>query len=792
MLHIGLDVGSTTVKIAVLDDENNAIYKNYQRHYSDIKKTIAEVLGGCLETIDEKNVTVAVTGSGGISVSHWLGIPFVQEVSAGTTAIQTFIPQTDVAIELGGEDAKITYLTGGIEQRMNGSCAGGTGAFIDQMASLLNTDITGINELAKDYTTIYPIASRCGVFAKSDIQPLLNDGAKKSDVAASIFQSVVNQTISGLACGKPIRGHVAFLGGPLHYLSELRKRFIETLQLDDEHIVFPPDANLFVAMGASLAENREELSVDKLRDDLKALATVEVHEVERLAPLFKDEQELKEFCDRHAKAVIPVKELSEAEGPCYLGIDAGSTTTKATLINKDGDILYSHYGNNMGDPLKSVIEIVKDVYSKMPEKAYIAKSTATGYGEHLIKAALGVDFGEIETMAHYKAAEKILPGVEFILDIGGQDMKCIKIKNGVVDNVMLNEACSSGCGSFIETFAKSLNYDIADFAHIAITARTPIDLGSRCTVFMNSKVKQAQKEGASVADISAGLAYSVIKNALLKVIKLTDPKDLGKNIVVQGGTFYNDAVLKSFEVISGRTAIRPDISGIMGAFGAALIARNKYKEGFVTTMLPIEEIRKLTYESSMTRCKGCTNNCLLTINKFSNGKRFITGNRCEKGVGLKKNADNIPNLFEYKLGRIFGYESLKPEEAKRGVIGVPRVLNMYENYPFWHTFLTKLGFSVVLSPKSSRDIYSLGIESIPSESECYPAKISHGHVMWLLKNGIKSIFYPCVPYEMNETPEANNHYNCPIVASYAENIKNNMEELKADDITFIRPFVAGQ
>ena len=790
MLHIGLDVGSTTVKIAVLDDENNAVYKNYQRHYSDIKKTIAEVLGGCLETIDEKNVTVAVTGSGGISVSHWLGIPFVQEVSAGTTAIQTFIPQTDVAIELGGEDAKITYLTGGIEQRMNGSCAGGTGAFIDQMASLLNTDITGINELAKDYTTIYPIASRCGVFAKSDIQPLLNDGAKKSDVAASIFQSVVNQTISGLACGKPIRGHVAFLGGPLHYLSELRKRFIETLQLDDEHIVFPPDANLFVAMGASLAENREELSVDKLRDDLKALADVEVHEVERLAPLFKDEQELKEFCDRHAKAVIPVKELSEAEGPCYLGIDAGSTTTKATLINKDGDILYSHYGNNMGDPLKSVIEIVKDVYSKMPEKAYIAKSTATGYGEHLIKAALGVDFGEIETMAHYKAAEKILPGVEFILDIGGQDMKCIKIKNGVVDNVMLNEACSSGCGSFIETFAKSLNYDIADFAHIAITARTPIDLGSRCTVFMNSKVKQAQKEGASVADISAGLAYSVIKNALLKVIKLTDPKDLGKNIVVQGGTFYNDAVLKSFEVISGRTAIRPDISGIMGAFGAALIARNKYKEGFVTTMLPIEEIRKLTYESSMTRCKGCTNNCLLTINKFSNGKRFITGNRCEKGVGLKKNADNIPNLFEYKLGRIFGYESLKPEEAKRGVIGVPRVLNMYENYPFWHTFLTKLGFSVVLSPKSSRNIYSLGIESIPSESECYPAKISHGHVMWLLKNGIKSIFYPCVPYEMNETPEANNHYNCPIVASYAENIKNNMEELKADDITFIRPFVA--
>ena len=507
--------------------------------------------------------------------------------------------------------------------------------------------------------------------------------------------------------------------------------------------------------------------------------------VERLAPLFESDEDYEKFKADHNKYAVKRGDLATYKGNCFIGVDAGSTTTKVALVGSDGELLYDFYSSNNGSPLNTTIRAIKDIYSKLPEGAVIAGSCSTGYGEALIKQALSLDFGEVETIAHYTAAAFFDPEVDCILDIGGQDMK-----NGVVDNVMLNEACSSGCGSFIETFAKSLNYDIADFAHIAITARTPIDLGSRCTVFMNSKVKQAQKEGASVADISAGLAYSVIKNALLKVIKLTDPKDLGKNIVVQGGTFYNDAVLKSFEVISGRTAIRPDISGIMGAFGAALIARNKYKEGFVTTMLPIEEIRKLTYESSMTRCKGCTNNCLLTINKFSNGKRFITGNRCEKGVGLKKNADNIPNLFEYKLGRIFGYESLKPEEAKRGVIGVPRVLNMYENYPFWHTFLTKLGFSVVLSPKSSRNIYSLGIESIPSESECYPAKISHGHVMWLLKNGIKSIFYPCVPYEMNETPEANNHYNCPIVASYAENIKNNMEELKADDITFIRPFVA--
>ena len=785
MYTLGIDIGSTTVKVAVLDKDNKILFSDYKRHFANIKETLKDLVQEAKDALGENEVNPCITGSGGLALAQLIGVPFTQEVVCVSEALQDYAPQTDVAIELGGEDAKIIYFTNGIEQRMNGVCAGGTGSFIDQMATLLQTDASGLNDYAKDYDTIYPIAARCGVFAKTDIQPLINEGATKPNLAASIFQAVVNQTISGLACGKPIKGNVAFLGGPLHFLPELKNAFIRTLNLTGDAIIDPGHSHLFAAVGAAMNSKPEvSMTLSELIHALSQELNLSSG-VERLAPLFESDEDYEKFKADHNKYAVKRGDLATYKGNCFIGVDAGSTTTKVALVGADGELLYDFYSSNNGSPLNTTIRAIKDIYSKLPEGAVIAGSCSTGYGEALIKQALSLDFGEVETIAHYTAAAFFDPEVDCI-----QDMKCIKIKNGVVDNVMLNEACSSGCGSFIETFAKSLNYDIADFAHIAITARTPIDLGSRCTVFMNSKVKQAQKEGASVADISAGLAYSVIKNALLKVIKLTDPKDLGKNIVVQGGTFYNDAVLKSFEVISGRTAIRPDISGIMGAFGAALIARNKYKEGFVTTMLPIEEIRKLTYESSMTRCKGCTNNCLLTINKFSNGKRFITGNRCEKGVGLKKNADNIPNLFEYKLGRIFGYESLKPEEAKRGVIGVPRVLNMYENYPFWHTFLTKLGFSVVLSPKSSRNIYSLGIESIPSESECYPAKISHGHVMWLLKNGIKSIFYPCVPYEMNETPEANNHYNCPIVASYAENIKNNMEELKADDITFIRPFVA--
>ncbi len=788
MLHIGLDVGSTTVKIAVLDNENKPIFKNYQRHYSDIKKTIAEVLGGCLDTVTDEKATIAVTGSGGISVSNWLGIPFVQEVSAGTNAIEKFIPQTDVAIELGGEDAKITYLTGGIEQRMNGTCAGGTGAFIDQMAALLNTDITGLNELAKDYTTIYPIASRCGVFAKSDIQPLLNDGARKSDVAASIFQSVVNQTISGLACGKPIRGHVAFLGGPLHYLSELRKRFIETLELDDEHIVFPPDANLFVAMGAALADNRGEIDIKELKNSLATLSTVEVHEVERLAPLFANEEEKKAFSERHAKAVIPVKDLSQHEGKCYLGVDAGSTTTKAVLIDEKGEILYSHYGNNMGDPLKSVIGILKDIYSKMPEKAYIAKSTATGYGEHLIKAALGVDFGEIETMAHYKAAERILPGVEFILDIGGQDMKCMRVKNGEIESILLNEACSSGCGSFIQNFANALGMESAEFAKIGLTAENPVDLGSRCTVFMNSRVKQAQKEGASVADISAGLSYSVVKNALFKVIKIRDPKAMGEKIIVQGGTFLNDSVLRAFELTCGREVVRPDKAGLMGAYGSALVALERDDNSGSTTA-KLDKLEGFEIKKTTARCGKCSNNCLLTISRFNDGTKYITNNRCERGAGLGTKKSALPNLFEYKYKRLFDYTPLPEDKAERGVVGIPRVLGLYENYPFWFTLFTKLGYSVKLSPKSSREIYDRGIETMPSESVCYPAKLSHGHIMSLLDDGVKFIFYPSVPYEMDNGGGGDNHYNCPVVATYSEVIKNSVPELREKEIKFMNPFL---
>ena len=791
MFHIGLDVGSTTVKIVVIDETGNAVHKKYQRHYSDIKKTIAEVLAEGLDKIDKSGVeiaTVAVTGSGGINVAKWLDIPFVQEVTAGAVAIEKLIPETDVAIELGGEDAKITYLKGGIEQRMNGTCAGGTGAFIDQMAALLNTDITGLNEMAKEAETIYPIASRCGVFAKSDIQPLLNDGAKKSDVAASVFQSVVNQTISGLACGKPIRGKVAFLGGPLHYLSELRKRFIVTLGLKPEEIIFPDDANLFVATGAALSDNRGEVSVKELRGNIGKLSQVETHEVERLDPLFKNEDEKKAFMERHAKAKIGTAELASHKGKCYLGVDAGSTTTKAVLINEKGEVLYSYYNNNMGDPLKSVIGILKEIYSLMPKDAYIAKATATGYGEHLIKAALKIDYGEIETMAHYKAAERMLPGVEFILDIGGQDMKCIRVKNGEIQSILLNEACSSGCGSFIENFATALGMTSAEFAQLGLTAVHPVDLGSRCTVFMNSRVKQAQKEGASVADISAGLSYSVVKNALFKVIKIRDPKDMGDKIIVQGGTFMNNSVLRAFELTCGREAVRPDKAGLMGAYGSALIAMSR-DDGEGSTIASLEQLESFSITKSTARCGRCSNNCLLTISKFGDGTRFITNNRCERGAGLGTKKSELPNLFDYKYKRLFGYKSLEKDEAKRGVVGLPRVLGMYENYPFWHTFFTKLGYSVLLSPDSSREIYELGIETMPSESVCYPAKLSHGHIEWLIKNGAEIIFYPSLPYEMDCGGKGDNHYNCPVVATYGEVIKNSIPELREHSVNFMNPFL---
>ncbi len=789
-LHLGLDVGSTTVKLVILDKNCNLLYSNYQRHFSDIKKTIFQIVNEAYCSFQDDDVTVTVTGSGGISVSKWLGLNFIQEVIAGTKAIEKFIPQTNVAIELGGEDAKITYFDNGVDQRMNGTCAGGTGAFIDQMASLLQTDAEGLNELAKGHSVIYPIAARCGVFAKTDIQPLLNEGAAREDISASVFQSVVNQTISGLACGRPIKGNVAFLGGPLNYLSELRKRFIETLKLKVEQVIFPENSQLFIAIGAALASRITKfIPFEALKRRLPLLDDVSIQEVERLRPLFKSAGELDEFIKRHEGSRVGRRELKDFTGDCFLGIDAGSTTTKLALVDEAGALLYSYYGSNKGSPLKSVLKCLKELYTTLPEGARIVNSTVTGYGEALVKAALKVDIGEIETIAHYKAAEKFLPGVDFILDIGGQDMKCLQIKNGVIDSIMLNEACSSGCGSFIETFAHSLNMAVEQFSKEALLAGNPVDLGSRCTVFMNSRVKQAQKEGATVGDISAGLSYSVIKNALFKVIKIRDPKALGEKMVVQGGTFYNDAILRSFEMISGREAVRPDIAGIMGAYGAALIASERYVDGYETTILNINQLDSFDFELSTGRCKLCSNNCMLTINSFSGGSKFISGNRCERGSGVVKKKEDIPNLYEYKYDRIFGYEPLKEENAERGVIGIPRVLNIYENYPFWFTLFTELKFRIELSPRSSKRLYELGIETMPSESVCYPAKLVHGHIMSLVNKGIKLIFYPCLPYERKELQDADNHYNCPIVTSYSEVIKNNMDVLREKGIRFMNPFL---
>ena len=788
---LGIDIGSTTVKIAILDENQTLLFADYQRHFANIQETLADLLQKAYDKLGECTLHPVITGSGGLTLANHLEIPFVQEVIAVSSSLQTMAPQTDVAIELGGEDAKIIYFEGGnIEQRMNGICAGGTGSFIDQMASLLQTDAPGLNEYAKNYKALYPIAARCGVFAKTDIQPLINEGATKEDLSASIFQAVVNQTISGLACGKPIRGHVAFLGGPLHFLSELKAAFIRTLKLDEEHTIVPENSHLFAAIGSALNAKKEvAVSLTDLKDRLRHSIKLDF-EVERMEPLFSSEEDYREFTERQSSYRVATGDLSTYSGNCYLGIDAGSTTTKTALVGEDGSLLYSFYSSNNGSPLNTAIRSIQEIYSQLPEDAHIAYACSTGYGEALIKAALLLDEGEVETVSHYYAAAFFDPEVDCILDIGGQDMKCIKIKNQTVDSVQLNEACSSGCGSFIETFAKSLNYSVQDFAKAALFAQHPIDLGTRCTVFMNSKVKQAQKEGAEVSDISAGLAYSVIKNALYKVIKVSDASELGKHIVVQGGTFYNDAVLRSFEKIADCHAIRPDIAGIMGAFGAALIARERYEEGKETTMLPIEKINSLKYTTSMANCRGCTNNCRLTINKFSGGRQFVSGNRCERGIGKEKNKEHIPNLYEYKYKRIFSYEPLSADKAVRGKVGIPRVLNMFENYPFWFTFFTKLNYEVVLSPTSTRKIYELGIESIPSESECYPAKMAHGHVSWLLKKGIKFIFYPCIPYERNEFPDAVNHYNCPIVTSYAENIKNNVDELHNPEIDFRNPFLA--
>ena len=787
--RVGIDIGSTTVKLVLLNEKKELVFGRYMRHGARTQEALATLLREAKTEVGDCLLLPRITGSGSINLGMALGIPFVQEVVAVASALQFVAPQTDVAIELGGEDAKIIYFKGGLEERMNGVCAGGTGAFIDQMAALLQTDASGLNAEAANYKEIYPIAARCGVFAKTDIQPLINEGATRADLAASIFQAVVQQTISGLACGKPIRGCVAFLGGPLHFLPELKKAFIRTLKLTSENIVDPENAHLFAAMGGAL-EADDSLSIP-LSDLLEKLERgVEMaFELKRLDPLFSDQTDYDSFRARHDKAVVAKADLSTYSGDCFLGIDAGSTTTKLALIGSQGQLLFSFYANNQGNPIKTAMTAMAELGKTLPASARIVRSCSTGYGERLLKSAFCLDEGEVETVAHTAAAAFFDPQVDCVLDIGGQDMKCIKLKNGVVENVLLNEACSSGCGSFIENFANSLGFTAKDFAKEALFAPNPVDLGTRCTVFMNSNVKQAQKEGATVPDISAGLAYSVIKNALFKVIKLADSSDLGRHVVVQGGTFYNQAVLRAFERIADVEATCPDISGIMGAFGAALLARQRY-QGQPTTMLSLEEIKNLTYTTTATRCGGCANNCMLTVNRFPGGRRHITGNRCEKGLGGRGGAKDVPNLFAYKRQRMFAYEPLTEEQAHRGVIGIPRVLNLYENYPFWATFFKELGFRVVLSPFSDRNLYSLGMESIPSESECYPAKLAHGHVQWLVDQGIKTIFHPCVFYEKKETASAQNHFNCPIVVSYPENLKNNVEAVADGNVRYVRPFIA--
>ena len=785
----GIDIGSTTVKLVLLDEEGKLLFGEYRRHCAHTQEALSALLREAREQVGDCALRAKITGSGAINLAKALGIPFVQEVVAVADALRREAPQTDVAIELGGEDAKIIYFGTTLEERMNGVCAGGTGSFIDQMAALLQTDAAGLDREAEKYQQIYPIAARCGVFAKTDIQPLINEGATKADLAVSIFQAVVNQTISGLACGKPIRGHVAFLGGPLHFLPQLKVAFIRTLKLTDETAIDPPNSHLFAAMGAALDETAcEALPIASLIDRLTSGVEM-AFELHRLPALFASQGDYDAFCARHARAVVEKGDLASYTGGCFLGVDAGSTTTKLALIGERGELLWSYYANNQGSPIETAKRAVSALARELPEGAHILRECSTGYGEALLKAAFSLDEGEVETIAHCTAAAFFDPQVDCVLDIGGQDMKCIKLHNGSVDNVLLNEACSSGCGSFIENFAASLGYSAEDFAKEALFAPHPVDLGTRCTVFMNSNVKQAQKEGAGVPDISAGLAYSVIKNALYKVIKLADPSELGAHVVVQGGTFYNKAVLRAFERISGAEAVCPDISGLMGAFGAALIARSHY-HGQETAMLPLTEIETLEYKTQTLHCGGCSNRCMLTVTRFPGGRRYTTGNRCEKGAGNTDAHEKGADLFAYKRERLFCYPPLAAEAAPRGELGIPRVLNMYENYPFWATFFKALGFRVILSPLSDRRLYERGMESIPSESECYPAKLAHGHVQWLIDEGVHTIFHPCVFFEHQETPDAQNHFNCPIVVSYPENLKNNVEAAADGEVEYLKPFLA--
>ena len=835
---MGIDIGSTTIKVVVLDAEEHIVYKHYARHFSDIPTALVTNLTALKDVVGPSRFRFALTGSAGMGIAQRLQLPFVQEVIAAATAVKKLIPQTDTMVELGGEDAKIMYFGSAPEERMNGVCAGGTGAFIDHMAALLNTDAKGLNDLAAKAKRIYTIASRCGVFAKTDIQALMNDGASKEDIAKSIFQAVVNQTIGNLAQGREITGNVAFLGGPLYFLPELKKRFVETLKMDPEKVVSVEDGAYFVAVGSALSDEAKELEFKDLTANLdKAEAGHGIARDERLA-LFRSEGEYDAFIERHNKDKVKRGDLSSYAGPVYVGIDAGSTTTKIVAIGKDKEILYTDYGSNQGSPLKIVIKELTGLYKAMPDTAYIAGCLTTGYGEKIVKAALHADAGEVETFAHYRAAYEFCPEVTCVLDIGGQDMKCFLINNGNIGKITLNEACSAGCGSFIENFAQGLGMTAAEFADKAMDSKTPVDLGTRCTVFMNSRVKQAQKEGAPLADISAGIGLSVIKNALFKVMQLKDTRELGDHIVVQGGTFYNNAVLRNMEKLLGMDVIRPDIAGLMGAYGAAILSLEQTEKEMEeaaaattagangvaastannvaattpgrSTLLPLEDLQNFTVTTKSYRCNGCGNHCLVTMQTFPDGGRYFTGNRCERGEGKPKNTNKAPNIYEYKYQRLFNYPNVvdpaaaacahdgkaaknapRPSfTAKRGRIGIPRVLNMYEDFPFWATFFGKLGYEVVLSGKSSAQIYYKGMSTIPSDSLCYPAKLVHGHIMDLVEKGVKKIFYPCMPYNMeDEVNRTGNHYNCPVVASYAENIRNNMDVLRNENIQFIEPFL---
>lgn len=782
---LGIDVGSTTVKTVIIDDDNNIIYSKYQRHFSKVRETVIEQINIIKDMYPDTSFKPAVTGSAGLGIATNASLPFVQEVHSAFIAVKNSYPDADAVIELGGEDAKIIFLTGGVEQRMNGSCAGGTGAFIDQMATLLGITADELDKLALSAKKVYPIASRCGVFAKSDIQPLLNQGAEREDIAASIFQAVVDQTVSGLAQGRKIEGKVLFLGGPLSFLKGLRNAFVKTLGLSVKNAVFPEQAPVFMAFGTALyaAQNEDALSVEQILENLNnAPVSSSVVTGQRL---FDSRADYEKFIERHKKFDLKYQDIRTYSGDAYLGIDAGSTTTKLVLVTPDGGLLYQHYSSNKGQPLDKISESLKEIYSLASPNLRIKGSAVTGYGEDLIKAGLSIDFGIVETVAHYKAASFFCPDVDFIIDIGGQDIKCFKIKNNAIDSIMLNEACSSGCGSFIQTFAQALGYDIAEFAALGLFAEKPVDLGSRCTVFMNSSVKQAQKDGATVEDISAGLSSSIIKNAIYKVIRAKSVSELGENIVVQGGTFLNDAVLRSFELELGRNVVRPSIAGLMGAFGAAVYAKERVSENkdFKSSVISAESLEKFSYKSSALQCNGCTGHCNLNIVTFSDNRKFISGNRCEKGAGIKK-TKNIPCLFDYKYNKIISLANVKPSSAPIAKVGIPLALGFYEQMPLWHKFFTALGFEVVISEESTRDTYYKGQHTIPSDTVCYPAKIAHGHIESLFEKGADFIFYPCMSYNIDEG-QSDNHYNCPVVAYYPELLKANIPTLTDDNFIHV-------